>query len=160
MRSCAALHDVKQKTGFKHLLLEKRLAAAADEVERQTVTLSEVLAAARLDPLVLGKLEKQLADVVRTKDEAIKELEGELGRVVCDHTHTKNVIHRNYLCPLEVPTAGRRARPCGGDVFAQIGRVWYTQRRAWVPPHVRGRNYQRSCSQRKRSVPRRCSVKV
>lgn len=79
----AALHDVKQKTGFKHLLLEKRLATAADEVERQTVTLSEVLAAARLDPLVLGKLERQLGDVVASKDAAIRELESELGRVVC-----------------------------------------------------------------------------
>jgi len=80
-----ALHDVRQKSGFRSLLLEKRLAAAATEVERQTVTLSEVLVAARLDPRVLGRLEKQLGDVVGSKDAAIRELEGELERVAGAH---------------------------------------------------------------------------
>jgi len=77
-----ALHDVKQKTGFRHLLLEKRLAAAADEVERHTVALTEVLSAARLDKDALGKLERNLSAVVSSKDAAIRELETELGRVV------------------------------------------------------------------------------
>jgi hypothetical protein len=38
----AALHSVKQKSGFKHLLLEKKLAAAAEEAERQSLALAEV----------------------------------------------------------------------------------------------------------------------
>lgn len=81
----AALHDVKQKSSFRSLLLERRLSAAASEVERQTVTLSEVLMAARLDPRVLGRLERQLADVVASKDTAIREVEGELERVAAAH---------------------------------------------------------------------------
>lgn len=81
----AALHDVKQKSGFRSLLLEKRLGAAATEVERQSVMLSEVLVAARLDPRVLGPLERQLADVVASKDGAVRELEAELERVAGAH---------------------------------------------------------------------------
>lgn len=81
----AALHDVKQKSGFRSLLLEKRLGAAATEVERQSVMLSEVLVAARLDPRVLGPLERQLADVVASKDGAVRELEAELERIAGAH---------------------------------------------------------------------------
>jgi len=78
----AALHDVKQKTGFKTLLLEKRITATAAEAERTTIALSEVLAAAHLDSAVVGHLEAQIGDVIGAKDAAIAELETELARVV------------------------------------------------------------------------------
>lgn len=78
----AALHDVKQKTGFKTLLLEKRITATAAESERTTIALSEVLAAAHLDSAVVGHLEAQIGDVIGAKDAAIAELEADLARVV------------------------------------------------------------------------------
>lgn len=81
----AALHDVKQKTGFRHLLLERRLAAATEEVERQTIALSEMLKAANLDSSALGRVQGHLAEVMGAKDGAIADLKGDLARIAAAH---------------------------------------------------------------------------
>jgi hypothetical protein len=90
----AALHDAKQKSGFRGLLLERKLGAAAEEVERQSVTLAEVLVAARQNPAVLGSVERKLGDVVAAKDAAIRELQAELGRVAAAHDRAVDGFER------------------------------------------------------------------
>ncbi|KAI1235639.1 Growth arrest-specific protein 8, partial [Lamprotornis superbus] len=56
-----AINEVQQKTGFKNLLLERKLKGLLDLLEKKEVELSEVLAASNLDPsalsLVTDKLE-------------------------------------------------------------------------------------------------------
>lgn len=84
-RFSAALHAVKQKAGFRGLLLESQLAAAAEEVERQSITLAEVLLAANLDPRSLGAIEKRLADAVAAKDAAVAGLQADLLRAAAAH---------------------------------------------------------------------------
>lgn len=84
-RFSAALHDVKQKTGFRNMLLEQKVSAAAEEVERQSLTLSELLASANLDPRVLGAVEKKLTDVVVAKENAVKALQVQLAQVASTH---------------------------------------------------------------------------
>lgn len=84
-RFTSALYDVQQKAGFRNLLLEKKLEAAAEEVEKKGAALGEVLAAAQLDPTVLGAVESRLEDVVASKDALIAELKAELQRIVAAH---------------------------------------------------------------------------
>lgn len=62
-----------------------RATVSVAQVERQSVALAEVLAEARLDPRVLGRLETSLAEVVAAKDKAAAELRSELGRVAAAH---------------------------------------------------------------------------
>ncbi|KAM4638861.1 dynein regulatory complex subunit 4 isoform 3-T3 [Amazona ochrocephala] len=56
-----AIHEVQQKTGFKNLLLERKLTGLLDVLEKKEVELSEVFAASKLDQgaltLVSHKLE-------------------------------------------------------------------------------------------------------
>lgn len=81
----AALHEVKQKAGFKTLVLEHKLSAAAEEVERESLKLNGVLKAANLDPESVGSLERKLADVLGEKEAVITELKEELLRVAERH---------------------------------------------------------------------------
>lgn len=62
-----AINEVQQKTGFKNLLLERKLKGLLSVLEKKEVELSEVFAASSLDPgalsLVSHKLEVPCADV-------------------------------------------------------------------------------------------------
>lgn len=48
-----AINEVQQKTGFKNLLLERKLIGLANLLEKKEVQLNEVLAASNLDPSAL-----------------------------------------------------------------------------------------------------------
>lgn len=60
-----AINEVQQKTGFKNLLLERKLKGLLSVLEKKEVELSEVFAASNLDPgalsLVSHKLEVRCA---------------------------------------------------------------------------------------------------
>ncbi len=55
-----AIHEVQQKTGFKNLLLEKKLTALADSLEKKEAQLNEVLSASNLDPSALTMVTRKL----------------------------------------------------------------------------------------------------
>ena len=74
----AAVHEIQQKAGFKQLLLEQKLAAAAEEGERAQMTLAEVLAAANLEGGDAGRATKRASQGI----EEVSEREGE-GVCVC-----------------------------------------------------------------------------
>lgn len=76
-----ALYDVQQKSGFRRLLLEKKLDAAGDELEKKMAQLGETLRQADLEPDATGQVEEGVDAMVRAKDDAVAELEGELRRV-------------------------------------------------------------------------------
>ncbi|KER20933.1 hypothetical protein T265_10621 [Opisthorchis viverrini] len=59
-RFVAAIQEVQQKTGLKNLLLEKRLQALTDVVEKKEVQLNEVLAASNLDPAAVTAVSHKL----------------------------------------------------------------------------------------------------
>ncbi len=61
-----AIHEVQQKTGFKNLLLEKKLTALADSLEKKEAQLNEVLSASNLDPSALTMVTRKL-EVCSTK---------------------------------------------------------------------------------------------
>ena len=52
----STIYDVQQKSGFKNILLERKLQAINESLEKKEAQLSEVLAAANLDPNMLGQV--------------------------------------------------------------------------------------------------------
>jgi len=55
-----AIHEVQQKSGFKNLLLEKKLGAISETLEKKEAQLNEVLSASNLDPTALSVVTRKL----------------------------------------------------------------------------------------------------
>lgn len=55
-----AINEVQQKTGFKNLLLERKLKGLLGVLEKKEVELSEVFAASNLDPGALSLISHKL----------------------------------------------------------------------------------------------------
>lgn len=77
----ACVFDVKQKSGFKKLLLEKKLAAVQRVQEEKEAQLNEVLARANLDPSALGQVKGRVSDVLQLKNDETRKLQSEVARV-------------------------------------------------------------------------------
>lgn len=56
----AAIQEVQQKTGFKNLVLERKLKALSTAVEQKEAQLNEVLATSNLDPAALTIVSRKL----------------------------------------------------------------------------------------------------
>ncbi|XP_066570193.1 dynein regulatory complex subunit 4 [Amia ocellicauda] len=91
-----AIQEVQQKSGFKNLLLEKKLSALTDTLEKKEAQLNEVLSASNLDPTALTVVTRKLEDVLDSKNIAIKDLQYELARVCKAH----NDLLRTYEAKL------------------------------------------------------------
>ncbi|XP_031550394.1 dynein regulatory complex subunit 4-like [Actinia tenebrosa] len=113
-----AIHEVQQKSNFKNLLLEKKLSALADTLEKKEAQLNEVLSASNLDPTALTVVTRKLEDVLDSKNSAIKDLQYELARVCKAH----NDLIRTYEAKLSsfgVPTEELGFRPLESNVGGQ-----------------------------------------
>ncbi|XP_069724918.1 dynein regulatory complex subunit 4-like [Phaenicophaeus curvirostris] len=80
-----AINEVQQKTGFKNLLLERKLKGLHSILERKEMELSEVLAASNLDPSTFSLVSQKLEDVLKSKDTTIKDLQLQLARACKAH---------------------------------------------------------------------------
>lgn len=87
------IYDVQQKSGFKNLLLEKKVEELEKEREKKEAQLNEVLAASNLDPIMLGNITRKLDEVLDAKNKAIKDLQYELARVTKAHNDVINVYN-------------------------------------------------------------------
>ncbi|XP_030060491.1 dynein regulatory complex subunit 4 isoform X1 [Microcaecilia unicolor] len=92
-----AIFEVQQKTGFKNLLLERKLTSLSETLEKKEAQLNEILAASNLDPSALSLVTRKLEDVLDSKNNAIKELQYELARVCKAH----NDLLRTYEAKLQ-----------------------------------------------------------
>jgi ubiquitin len=92
----STIYDVQQKSGFRNLLLEKKLTAVEETLEKKDAQLSEVLAASNLDPAVLGQVTNKLDDLLEEKNKAIQDLQFEMARVMKAH----NDLLRTYEAKL------------------------------------------------------------
>lgn len=113
-----AIHEVQQKSGFKNLLLEKKLKALVDTLEKKEAQLNEVLAASNLDPNALSAVTRKLEDVLDGKNTAIKDLQYELARVCKAH----NDVLRTYESRLKafgVPVEELGFKPLESAVAGQ-----------------------------------------
>eukprot|EP00730_Choanoeca_flexa_P019546 TRINITY_DN9553_c0_g1_i3.p1 TRINITY_DN9553_c0_g1~~TRINITY_DN9553_c0_g1_i3.p1 ORF type:complete len:479 (+),score=148.63 TRINITY_DN9553_c0_g1_i3:52-1488(+) len=80
-RFVKTIYDVQQKTGFKNLLLEKKLAALDTQLEKKEAQLNEVLAASNLDPTAMAVVTQKLEDVMDGKNATIRDLQYEVARM-------------------------------------------------------------------------------
>lgn len=113
-----AIHEVQQKSNFKNLLLEKKLSALADTLEKKEAQLNEVLSASNLDPTALTVVTRKLEDVLDSKNSAIKDLQYELARVCKAH----NDLIRTYEAKLQsfgVPVEELGFKPLESNVGGQ-----------------------------------------
>ncbi|XP_022345957.2 dynein regulatory complex subunit 4-like [Crassostrea virginica] len=113
-----AIHEVQQKSNFKNLLLEKKLGALADTLEKKEAQLNEVLSASNLDPTALTVVTRKLEDVLDSKNSAIKDLQYELARVCKAH----NDLLRTYeakLTQFGIPTEELGFKPLESTVGGQ-----------------------------------------
>jgi hypothetical protein len=88
----ASMFDVKQKSAFRGLLLEKKLAAMYKVQEEREAQLNEVLARANLDPSVLGQVKGHVDNVLHRKNAESRNLQGELSRLKALHEQLQACI--------------------------------------------------------------------
>jgi predicted nuclease with TOPRIM domain len=102
-RFTAAMHEVRQKAGFRQLLLEERVSSAANHAERQGVLLREVVAAAGV--AVVPRDEQVEANEAKDK-ELLAALQSELNRVAAEHDRAINacltLMHEREIPPSEL----------------------------------------------------------
>ena len=113
-RFAAALHEVKQKAGFKQLLLEERAASALQQAELQNGMLRGVVAAAHVscggagggDAAAAQALQAQVAE----RDARLGALQAELARVAAEHDKAVRVC-RELMREKNIPEAELGFRP-------------------------------------------------
>mmetsp|Transcript_33917 Transcript_33917/g.34550 ORF Transcript_33917/g.34550 Transcript_33917/m.34550 type:complete len:492 (+) Transcript_33917:197-1672(+) len=88
----ATVFDVKQKSAFQGLLLEKKLAAMQRIQEEKEAQLNEVLSRANLEPAVLGEVRGRVGDVLHRKNEETQHLQAEVSRLRAYHEHLQTSI--------------------------------------------------------------------
>ncbi|GAB1869400.1 Dynein regulatory complex subunit 4 [Camponotus japonicus] len=84
-RFVSAIFELQQKTGLKNVLLEKKLEKLSELLEQREAQISEVLAAAQLDPTAVVNANKKLEDMLNRKNTAIQDLQYELAKVCKAH---------------------------------------------------------------------------
>ncbi|XP_047347345.1 dynein regulatory complex subunit 4 [Vespa velutina] len=84
-RFVSAILELQQKTGLKNVLLEKKLEKLSELLEQREVQISEVLAAAHLDPTAVVNVNKKLEDMLNRKNTAIQDLQYELAKACKAH---------------------------------------------------------------------------
>lgn len=84
-RFVSAIFELQQKTGLKNVFLEKKLEKLSELLEQREAQISEVLAAAQLDPAAVINANKKLEDMLNRKNTAIQDLQYELAKVCKAH---------------------------------------------------------------------------
>lgn len=72
------IYNVQQKTGFRNLILERKLEAMAQDLEKTESALAEILASTNLQPEIIGDIKHNLEDVLMAKNKQIQKLEDTL----------------------------------------------------------------------------------
>jgi len=83
------IYNVQQKTGFKNLLLEKKLEAMSQDLEKTESALAEVLASTNLQPEIIGDIKHNLEDVLMAKNKQVQRLEDTLADL--KHSYSKMI---------------------------------------------------------------------
>ncbi|XP_075221357.1 dynein regulatory complex subunit 4-like [Lycorma delicatula] len=81
----SAILDLQQKAGLKNTILEKKLAALEETLEKREVQLSEAISATNLDPKTMRSINSKLEEVLNVKNKHVKDLQMELARVCKAH---------------------------------------------------------------------------
>ncbi|NXT74293.1 DRC4 protein, partial [Zapornia atra] len=113
-----AIGEVQQKTGFKNLLLERKLKALLGVLEKKEVELSEVFAASNLDPTALSLVSQKLEDVLSSKNSTIQDLQLQLARVCKAHDDMLQTMEAK-LTAFGIPLDNLGFKPLAAPVLGQ-----------------------------------------
>lgn len=113
-----AIHEVQQKTGFKNLLLERKLKGLLDVLEKKEVELSEVFAASKLDPGALSLVSQKLEDVLNSKNATIEDLQYQLARACKAHNDMLQTMEAK-LTSFGIPLDNLGFKPLESPVVGQ-----------------------------------------
>jgi len=80
-RYVSTIYEAQQKSGFRNLLLEKKLQGMNDIAEQQNAAVNEVLSRANLEPGTLGQMKGRITDVLEIKNQQARQLQSELERI-------------------------------------------------------------------------------
>ncbi|GMI44359.1 hypothetical protein TrCOL_g429 [Triparma columacea] len=80
-RFTSTIYEAQQKSGFRNLLLEKKLQGMNDIAEQQNAAVNEVLSRANLEPGTLGQMKGRITDVLEGKNQQARQLQEELERM-------------------------------------------------------------------------------
>jgi hypothetical protein len=93
-RFMTSVFDVKQKSSFRGVLLEKKLTAIQMVQQEHEAQLNEVLSRANVDPSLLGRVKGKSGDVLQRKSEEIRKLSNENVRVKTLHSELIKAVER------------------------------------------------------------------
>lgn len=99
-----AVYGVQQKQGFKNLLLEKKLTAMSQDLEKTESALAEVLASTNLHPEIIGDIQHSLEDVLLAKNRTTQRLEDGLAEMKRRYARTVQLYEAKmaeYQIPVE-----------------------------------------------------------
>ncbi|NXC41455.1 DRC4 protein, partial [Penelope pileata] len=113
-----AINEVQQKTGFKNLLLERKLKGLRDVLEKKEVELHEAFAASNLDANALSLISQKLENVLSSKNTTIEDLQMQLARACKAHNDMLQTLEAKLTAfgipldnlgfnPLESPVLGQ-----------------------------------------------------
>eukprot|EP01031_Cornospumella_fuschlensis_P046260 gene46260-56638_t len=77
----SSIFEVKQRSAFRGMLLEKKLVALQRVQEEREAQLNEVLSRANLEPTVLGQVKGHVEDILQRKNNHIRRLQNEVVRL-------------------------------------------------------------------------------
>ena len=98
------IYEVQQKNGFKNLLLEKKLTAMSQDLEKTESALAEVLASTNLHPEIIGDIQHNLEDVLMAKNKHTQKLEDQLDDIKRRYARTIQIYEAKmaeYQIPVE-----------------------------------------------------------
>merc|ERR1712167_382636 len=97
------ISEVKQKASFKHLLLEKKLDAIAEQLEARDAQLDDALSQANVD---VSRLSKEAAaqrarakDIIGRKDAELASVNDETSRIVAAHQDLMDAVAQKMTDP-------------------------------------------------------------
>lgn len=97
------IYSVQQKNGFKNLLLEKKLTAMSQDLEKTESALAEVLASTNLHPEIIGDIQHNLEDVLMAKNKATQKLEDSLDELKRKYGRTIQ-LYEAKMAEFQIPT--------------------------------------------------------
>merc|ERR1712039_359202 len=80
-----AIYDVQRKSGFKNLLLEKKIDSIEEALETTDAQVSEIAANLNVDDATATGVSQRLDQVMRYKDDIVTQLQEEVQRIKDSH---------------------------------------------------------------------------
>ncbi|KAM3872146.1 dynein regulatory complex subunit 4-like [Diretmus argenteus] len=99
-----SIQEVQKKSGFKNVLLERKLGTLTEMLEKKEAQLYAVLSASNMDQAALGGVTHKFEEMLDSKNNSIKDLQYEIARVSKAHNdllQTYEVKLRAFGIPVE-----------------------------------------------------------